>query len=109
MALTINIKGKKTPVLGTSPCDKCEYFSEVKGALQNQHIMICSNFGRLKFKPVECTEFRATGTMSRRSMEEVAWIMEVKPNRQIGFIAATEWRKKHKDDDIIPNSSPYFG
>lgn len=45
---------------------------------------------------------------SLREMQDVAWIMETKANKQIGFIAATEWRKKHKDDDLLPYSHPNY-
>lgn len=87
-------KARLTPDHGKRPlCETCENATWVRGFAESQEIMECAQFGKVPFEVYDCSEYELRGTMTRYEMEQMAYIIERKFGRFIGF------KKPKRDED----------
>ena len=80
----------------------------MRGEGQREHI-ICNALYEQPFEvPLRVTtcnryDDKRTDRPSLSTMKDMAFILtEDTPLKSIGFVSPKEWRKKHKDDDVLP-------
>lgn len=67
-------------------CHKCQH-STIVTLKSGSTIYYCSDFSvRLSSPAVECSSFQEEGK-SKWEMERIAWILEVKKGKVVGFVA----------------------
>lgn len=87
-----------TPDHSKSLCLKCDNGAVRKGQQVSDitiHCRVCCERPMPITRPiVECTEFRERHNNTRTQMERIAWVLETKRGRPIGFFNPTEHTKR---------------
>lgn len=102
---------------GTLPdkrlCDTCTRSHIMQGVSGDERI-ICYLYSypmEIKTRVVSCNSYRALKDSAKPSlsaMEDMAFILtHDTPLKTAGFVHSREWRKKHKDEDILPEHIRY--
>lgn len=93
-----------TPKHEGSLCFGCVHSQVVKGQQVSDitvYCQVCCEFPRVVPKPVaECSEFRRKTDGTRDQMEKMAWILETKKGRPIGFVNPIEHKYRVKDGTV---------
>ena len=85
MALTINVRGGTPKHDGKRLCDSCQNGLVAKTA-NGTELVQCGIFRRGIFsKIVECTDYKDMKDKDEYELEQIAWILEVKNGKTIGF------------------------
>lgn len=95
---------------GTTPserlCDTCVHAHIFQGEDSREHIKCAVNCEFwVPCRVVRCSLYtdKRANTPSLRTMQDMAFILtEDNPMKTVGFISSREWKKRHKDDDILP-------
>ena len=87
--MSFNIKDGTRPDIRL--CDTCKHSQIIKGSQQGQEIVHClaGGFSRpwnVPFKVVECSDHSAKNSLDRYDAEKIAWIIEVKAGKFMGFV-----------------------
>lgn len=81
-------------------CRTCRYATLVEGAAATQRLKRCSQLdARVPFPVANCNEWQDRRSSNLWEMQQIAWVVEVKGNRPIGFLNP-EQRRKNGDPDI---------
>jgi len=84
----VNIKVLNgTPRDGESLCRTCRYVHLQKGYRDSEEMIYCdwSQTKRILFNVRECTDYTDRTVPSKYDMEKIAWILEIKGGRAMGF------------------------
>lgn len=94
-----------TPIHGErSLCFGCTNAQVVQGQQVSDLTVTCflsyEKPVRMSRAVVECSDFRNRKDPSRKDMERMAWILETKKGRPIGFFSPTEHAYRAKAEDL---------
>lgn len=99
-----------TPADTKRLCDSCSH-GQVLRTESSQEIVYCNVSIRqaiqIHVRVVECSKYSSIGEQSIWAMEKSAWILETKRGQPIGFVSPAEFRKRHEDEDIVPDRYHY--
>lgn len=61
----------------------------------------------LREEMYECSQYNDKRRATLAQMEEIGWVLhsDTRKGGTVGFISAKEWRKKHRDEELIPTSA----
>lgn len=79
--MKINFKGFQD----SSLCDRCTYGSIAKTTDNNRTVYCTSIFKYMPQNVSECSDYQSKGDLSKHDMERIAWNLETKEGRIIGF------------------------
>jgi hypothetical protein len=71
----------------------------------NEVVIYCSQMsgsesgGLVKFSVESCNEYKDILTKEEWELKKDAWILEVKPNKSVGFISPLERKARKKEED----------
>lgn len=85
-----------TPIHGTSLCNTCRRAHRIQGMADSQEIVLCcggSAEKRINFPVASCSLYDDQRVPSLYEMKEIAWQIVTKPDRQIGFVSAKEFKQ----------------
>ena len=109
MSLRIHVRSGTTP--GERLCDTCEQSVIMQGEGQEEQVF-CTGVGyeapiEINKIIVRCSAYKKKESgPSLRAMEGMAMIItESGPLRNVGFMTAKEWRKRHADDELVPDEA----
>jgi hypothetical protein len=81
-------------------CRTCRYATLVEGSTATQRINRCSCLGaRVPFPVTSCNEWQDRSATDLWDMKQIAWVVEVKGSRPIGFLNPDQ-RRKNGDPDF---------
>ena len=88
---------------GTRPdidlCQSCSFATIASGAAGSQQIKRCSELEqRVPFPVNDCSSWNEKGATSLWEMQQIAWAVEVKGDRAIGFLNPKQRREKGDPD-----------
>lgn len=97
---------------GTTPfkrlCDTCTAGMVIQDE-STKDVVFCSNLptgcNPLRLRVVRCTEYKdkTENYPSLRVMQDMAYVLtEDTPMKTAGFVSSREWRKKHKEEPMLP-------
>lgn len=95
--------GKKIRIQGgtredANLCATCYRGQIIKGSADSEEMSYCHHLGHnVPFKIVECSAYDDKRLPDLSTMKSVAWILDSGDKgkgRQIGFLSASEWKKK---------------
>ena len=88
---------------GTRPdvdlCRTCRFATIVEGPANTQKIKQCSQLGRVPFPVVSCNDWEDTSATDLWDMKQIAWVVELKGTRRVGFLSPDQ-RRKNGDPDM---------
>lgn len=85
----------------TSLCASCSNVTHIKGASLSEEIQFCSAVypaSQISFPVVSCTDFSRRGDTKLKDMEKVAWIVNIKGGRAVGFVTPDQFKEEHPDE-----------
>ena len=109
MSLRLHIRQGTTP--DTRLCDSCTFSVIMQGEGVGEKVyckdLTWEGAHPISFKVVRCSNYnRKDAGPSLRAMEGMAMILtEQGPLKTVGFMSAREWRRRHKDDELIPDEA----
>ena len=77
-----------TPESGETLCRSCRYVHRQQGYRYSEEVIHCdysSPMRRILFNVRACTEYADRNHPTRYDMEKVAWVLEIKGGKPIGF------------------------
>lgn len=94
-----------TPANTKRLCESCAYGQVLKS--DNSHELVYCHASGWQVTPihirvVECSKYISQTEQSLRAMEKTAWVLETKRGQAIGFVSPAEFRKRHMDEEIVP-------
>lgn len=95
--LSFSMKGGTRPTKNL--CESCKMSKIIKGPQQGQEIITCYAVGygaNVPFPVVECNKYVDTIAQSRYDMEQIAWLVEIKNNKVIGFKSPLKRKEDHE-------------
>lgn len=88
---------------GPSLCKSCRSGTIMCSGVNNQERTYCDSISEyIHMKVTECSSYDNKATPSKEQMMRTAWILETN-NREIGFIKASEYKKKHNTHTVLPD------
>lgn len=69
-------------------CGTCRFGHVMRGERLADHVIACANFHpvqTIRFVVQQCSDYKSTTTQTRHDMERVAWVLEVKKGKPVGF------------------------
>lgn len=104
MAPILKVQGG-TPIHGErSLCFTCAEAHVLQGQAVSDLTVICRatyDHPLTLTKPVvECSEYVRKNSQDRRDMERIAWILETKKGRPIGFVTPLEHKHRSRNGDV---------
>lgn len=104
MSLRLKVHGG-TPIHGErSLCFSCRHGQTIQGQAVSDLTVFCHiNFEhplRMPRAVVECTDYSRKTGQSRKEMEKIAWVLETKKGRPIGFFNPTEHKYRVKVEEL---------
>lgn len=104
MSLRLKVHGG-TPIHGErSLCFSCRHGQTIQGQAVSDLTVFCHiNYERALRMPravVECTDFSRKNDQSKKEMEKIAWVLETKKGRPIGFFNPIEHKYRAKSEDL---------
>ena len=103
-AANIHIKlREKTTSDATDLCRTCVR-SQIYIHTNNKKVVFCNSLGRNIHYPVaECSSYYNKSLPNLETLYDTAWILTTnKGGKTIGFQKYTDWKKKNKNEDLIP-------
>lgn len=95
---------------GADLCASCRFALRRKGSLSGFEETRCGAGNGpatlVKVKLAQCTAYLEKGRMSLGEMSDAAWIIEMRPNKQIGFLSPEEMERRRRG---MPPQSPPIG
>jgi hypothetical protein len=90
---------------GRRLCETCAEAVVMRGVSAKEEVVFCEQTRRsVPIDVMECNRYKEGGKPSLWDMRQVAWILDVDSRRQrIGFQTATEWRRRHDDEEVVPD------
>lgn len=85
-------------------CRKCRSATVIKGDRLSDEIIYCTEWGDRKevtFNVVKCNQFSNVLDKDKYELEKIAWILEVRKGRPIGFVSPVERFKRNQEVDDI--------
>lgn len=93
-----------TSIHGNSLCNTCRNAHRVRGLAESQEMVFCSanssHEKRVPFPISKCSMYDDERLPSLYEMKEIAWQIVTKPNRQIGFVSAKEFKRLRNKEMI---------
>ncbi len=95
-------------------CRRCTYAMRTQGAGVSEERISCGYIGHehpVPFVVVECTQFSDRAKAGLDDMRRIAWTLETRGSRMIGFISPAERRRRGLVDDENygpPTAEPRF-
>jgi hypothetical protein len=86
MGIQFNIKDGARPEKRL--CDSCRNSVIMKGGGQGQEVVYCHAVvpgAVVPFKVVECSRYQDKNEMTKREIEMIGWVIEVKNGKVMGF------------------------
>ena len=109
MSLRIHVRSGTT--LGERLCDSCSKSTIMQGEGQQEDVY-CNGVSwdaplKLTKRIVRCSAYAKKDVgPSLRALESMAMIItEQGPLKSVGFMTAKEWRKRHADDELVPDEA----
>ncbi len=89
---------------GTRPsidlCRSCSFVTLIEGPAGTQQIKRCGPLqGQVTFPVVACNQWQDRNATGLWDMQQIAWVIEMRGSRPIGFLSPAE-RRKNGDPDI---------
>jgi hypothetical protein len=104
MGLRLKVHGG-TPIHGErSLCMGCRHAQVVQGQQVSDLRVWCAvifdNPKPMHRAVVECSDYARKTDQSRKEMEKIAWILETRKGRPIGFVSALEHKYRVGKEDL---------
>ena len=80
-------------------CSKCRNSQIIEGNNIKQTIVLCHYYDRMvvPFEVKECNRYSSVLEKDEYELGKIAWILEVKKGKPVGFISPDEVKKKNSD------------
>ena len=91
--MPFSIRNSKVPGL----CHTCKH-AHIRSFDTGKQEVICGRLDVNALMPrpvVECTMYEEKGTMDEWDMEKIAFVLETKKGKPIGFLSPTEYKEKY--------------
>ncbi len=96
----MRIKVKQGTLPDIDLCRSCSFATIVEGSAGTQQIKQCAHLGRVPFPVASCSQWQDRSATSLWDMQQIAWVVEAKGSRHVGFLSP-EQRRKKGDTDIF--------
>lgn len=88
---------------GPSLCKSCRNGTIMCSGVNNQEKTYCDSISEyIHMKVTECSSYDDKSQPSRDQMERVAWILYGERGKEIGFMPASEFKKKFNTSTMLP-------
>jgi hypothetical protein len=98
---------------GRDMCASCRWAIRRQSAVTGRTDTRCSSLNPARPEPIvtkiaTCTAYLAKGQLSLHEMSEVAWVIETKGGKHIGFLTPEELRRRNMMDNPPPRGPMGF-
>lgn len=95
--MRMKIKNETKPNIDL--CRSCSYATIAEGVAGTQQVKQCTQLGRVPFPVTSCSQWEDKSATALWDLQQIAWVIEIKGGRPIGFLSPAE-RRKNGDLDI---------
>jgi hypothetical protein len=93
-----------TPQHGDSLCESCTNAHIERGYRESETLVFCQATNpehRVRFKVRECSSYTEKQRQTLWEMKKIAWILDERGGRKVGFVPAAEMEKRQTEVEII--------
>lgn len=93
-----------TPLHGKSLCEGCVNAHIERGYRESETLIFCQATNpehRVRFPVRECSGYTEKQKQTLWQMQKVAWILDERGGRKVGFVPAAELEKRTNEVEII--------
>ena len=93
-----------TPLHGQPLCESCSNAHIARGYRETESLVVCratSPEHPVRFRVRECSSYAEKQKQTLWQMEKIAWILEERAGRKMGFVPAAELERQPSELEII--------
>lgn len=93
-----------TPLHGASLCDTCVNAHIERGYRESETLVFCQATypeHRVRFRVRDCSSFTEKQKQTLYEMKKIAWILNERPDRKVGFVPAAEMEEQIDEVELI--------
>ena len=93
-----------TPQHGASLCDSCLSAHIERGYGESETLVFCQATypeHRVRFRVRECSSYTEKQRQNLYEMKKIAWILDQRPDRKVGFVPAAEMEERTNEVELI--------
>jgi hypothetical protein len=93
-----------TPLDGASLCDSCLSAHIERGYGESETLVFCQATypeHRVHFRVRECSSYTEKQKQTLYEMKKIAWILDQRPDRKVGFVPAVEIEERTNELELI--------
>jgi hypothetical protein len=97
-----------TPLQSASLCETCTNAHIERGYRESEKLVFClgtSPAHRVMFPVRECSSHAQKQRQTLWELQKMAWILDERPGRKVGFVPATELKQQPDEIEIILKKS----
>jgi spore coat polysaccharide biosynthesis protein SpsF (cytidylyltransferase family) len=101
--MSVYVKGG-TPLDSPSLCDTCVNAHLERGYRESEALVFCQATypeHRVRFRVRECSSHTEKQKQTLYQMQKMAWILDQRPDRKVGFVPAAELEKETNEVELI--------
>ncbi len=99
---------KGTPLHGDSLCNTCVNAHAERGYRESETLVFCQATDpghRVLFPVRECSSHAEKQKQTLWEMQKIAWILDERSGRKVGFVPAAELKERTDEIEIILNKT----
>lgn len=103
--MSVYVKGG-TPLQGESLCESCANAHIERGYRESETLVFCQATNpehRVGFRVRECSSHTEKQKQTLWQMQKIAWVLDERTGRKVGFVPAAELRERPEELEIILN------
>jgi hypothetical protein len=93
-----------TPLQAQPLCESCSNAHIARGYRETESLVVCratSPEHQVRFRVRECSSYAEKQKQTLWQMEKIAWILEERAGRKMGFVPAAELERQPSELEII--------
>ena len=103
--MSVHVKNG-TPLYGQSLCETCANAHIERGYQEMETLVVCQATypeHRVAFRVRECSSHTEKQKQTLWQMQKIAWILDDRAGRKVGFVPAADLEKRTDEIEIILN------
>lgn len=103
--MSVYVKGG-TPLQGESLCESCANAHIERGYRESETLVYCQATNpehRVRFRVRDCSSHTEKQKQTLWQMQKIAWVLDERTGRKVGFVPAAELQKQPDELEIILN------